>query len=551
MNFLENILTRLTAAANSPVLQEARGDKLVAASGRELAERIARARTFLRAAGLRKGDRCGLLAPNSIQWTALDLAIIAEGGIVVPLYSRQAPVELIGMMKDCAPALLICADSALRETITKEWVEPPRTVLAEEIFNAPAAESVATLPAPVALTDSDTVAIIYTSGTSGEPKGVMLTVGNLNHMLACTGQRLDQLMAGHSGTERVFHYLPFCFAGSWILLLSCLSRNATLTLSTDLNNLTNEMQMASPEYFLNVPILLERMRAKIEEQIEQRGGLIGGIYRRGKAQWMTGNGVPQAGGNGLSLWLARRVIFPAIRGKIGPNLRALICGSAALAKETQLFFMMLGIPVLQVYGLTETTAICTMDVPGRITPGCVGPAIHGIEMKLGEEDEVLARGPHIFTGYWNRPEATAQALRDCWFHTGDQGTVDARGNWSITGRLKNLLILASGHNVAPEPIEEKLLLSIPGAQHVVLVGHGRKHLTALITGGVQRADINRALAEANKSQPHYKQVHGYYVTEEPFNIENGLLTANGKLKRDAIAERHRDAIEALYTKQDA
>src|SRR5262249_12882067 len=159
------------------------------------------------------------------------------------------------------------------------------------------------------------------------------------------------------------------------------------------------------------------------------------------------------------------------------NLRAIICGSAPLAPETQEFFLMLGIPVLQVYGLTETTAICTMDDPRRPPePGYVGPAITGAEMRLGENEEILVRGRHIFPGYWRRPEETARVVLDGWFHTGDQGEVNAHGNWRITGRIKNLIILNSGHNVAPEPIEEKLLQLLPGAQQAVLVGNGRGYL---------------------------------------------------------------------------
>ena len=139
------------------------------------------------------------------------------------------------------------------------------------------------------------------------------------------------------------------------------------------------------------------------------------------------------------------------------ELKALICGSAPLNVETQHYFMMLGIPVLQVYGLTETTAICTMDDPRHVEPGRVGPAINGMEMKLGENDEIVVRGPNIFPGYWNRPQETAKVLRDGWFHTGDQGEVDAAGNWRIVGRIKNLIILGSGHNIAPEPIEDEVL----------------------------------------------------------------------------------------------
>ncbi len=157
---------------------------------------------------------------------------------------------------------------------------------------------------------------------------------------------------------------------------------------------------------------------------------------------------------------------------IGGKLRALICGSAPLSVETQLYYMMLGIPVLQVYGLTETTAICTMDDPdGNVVPGRVGPAITGVEMKLGENEEILVRGPNIFSGYWQRPQETEKVLRDGWFHTGDQGEVDAAGNWKIVGRIKNLIILGSGHNIAPEPIEDKVLEQLPGASQVVVVGN--------------------------------------------------------------------------------
>src|SRR5262249_45142666 len=180
----------------------------------------------------------------------------------------------------------------------------------------------------------------------------------------------------------------------------------------------------------------------------------------------------------LWLALAERTVFGAIRKPLGANLKALICGSAPLAKETQLFFLMLGVRVLQVYGLTETTAICTMDDPHDFTPGRVGPPIPGIEMRLGEGNEILVRGPNIFAGYWNRADATASAMNDEWFRTGDQGEVDDKGNWAIIGRVKNLIILNSGHNIAPEPIEEKVLFNLPGAQQCVVMGNDRGFLTA-------------------------------------------------------------------------
>jgi long-chain acyl-CoA synthetase len=219
--------------------------------------------------------------------------------------------------------------------------------------------------------------------------------------------------------------------------------------------------------------------------------------------------------------------------------------------ETQLFFMMLGIPVLQVYGLTETTAICTMDDPRDVVPGRTGPAISGIEMKLGENEEIVVRGPNIFPGYWKRPEETAKVLREGWFHTGDQGEVDAKGNWRIIGRIKNLIILGSGHNIAPEPIEEEILQQLPGAQQVVLVGNGRGYLSAVVTGDVSREKVQAAIDAVNPGLPHYKQVRAFHVHAEPFSIDNGLLTANGKLKRDLISQRLHSEIEELYGQKQA
>ena len=378
----------------------------------------------------------------------------------------------------------------------------------------------------------------------------MLTLGNLDHMLSCTAARLDQLMGSRDVPDRVFHYLPFCFAGSWILLLSCLSRTSVLTISMDLTKLAEEIGVAAPNYFLNVPTLLERIRSGVEGNIRKRGGMIAKIFNHAKAAWLRLNAKAPQPWDFFWLGLAGIFIFPSVRKRLGPNLRALICGSAPLARETQLFFMMLGIPVLQVYGLTETTAICTMDDPQHIEPGHVGPAIPGIEMKLGENSEILVRGPNIFRGYWHKPEQTAQVLRDGWFHTGDQGEVNENGNWRVTGRLKNLIILNSGHNIAPEPIEDELLRALRGAQQVVLVGNGRSFLSAIITGEVARAEIESQMERLNATLPHYRKIRMFHVEQQAFTIESGLLTANGKLKRDAIAARFSNEIEQMYAKPE-
>ena len=331
---------------------------------------------------------------------------------------------------------------------------------------------------------------------------MVLTAANVGFMLGCTSARLDSLMGGRSGQDRIFHYLPFSFCASWIAVLTFLLRGSLVTLNTDLTKIPSDMPVVAPHYFLNVPQLLERMRRAVDEQIAQKGGVVHTIYSRAKAARVRQKERSSKAGDAVWDWLAKAVVFPAIRKKmVGSNLKALICGSAPLTPETQDYFSMLGIPVLQVYGLTETTGICTMDDPNNVVPGRVGPAISGIEMKLGDNDEIVVRGPNVFPGYWNRPQQTADVLRDGWFHTGDQGEIDASGNWRIVGRIKNLIVLGSGHKIAPETIEDEIAQHLPGAQQVVVVGNGRGYLSVIVTGNVTGEQVQTALDAVNPQLP--------------------------------------------------
>lgn len=510
MNFVQRIFVGLREGRDTVVVREGR----VETSARDLLARYGAARAFLRKAGVGKGDRVALIGENSARWAALDLAIMAEGAICVPFYARQSPAELLAMIRDCDPKLVLCGDRGLLGAVEAAAADGRRLCLFEE------ARAEGEPDEPVPLAADDVVRIVYTSGTSGDAKGAMLTVGNVDFMLPRTLERLDALMAGHRGQERVFHYLPCCFAGSWVLLLTSLQRGALLVFSTDLKQLGEEMRAADPHYMLNVPLLLERLRAGLEKTIGERGGVMGWIWARP--------------------WLARWTLFPLLRRHLAPRLRALICGSAPLAEATQRFFERIGIPVLQVYGLTETTAICTMDVPGRVVPGRVGPAIDGCEMKVSDEGEILVRGPNVFPGYWGREP------HEGWLATGDLGEVDEEGNWRVLGRRKNLLVLAGGHNVAPEPLELALRLAIPGGAQVVVVGDGRKHLAALVLGATDPAATDRAVAALNEGLPHYKQVRATRRLDLVLTPESGLLTANGKLRRAAIHQRFAREIEEMY-----
>ena len=368
MNFLQDIFASLAAAPERVVLEEMRPERRVSATAKALLERIAAARAFLTAAGLRKGDRCALLGAEQHRLGGVGLGRHGRGnpgGAALRAASARGACRH-DSRRSARHHLLrrrrVASGSCSRRTRARH----ARCCWKRSLPRQGPRAARARVREPVALADSDPVTIIYTSGTSGESKGVVLNAGNVTYMLSCTMARLDLLMGKRAEADRVFHYLPFCFAGSWILLLTSLLRTSELRLCTDLSRLADDLREATPDYCLNVPQLLERMRSAVEAQIAKRGGILNKIFAKAKAASLApANGA----GGGISLLLAQKLIFPAIRKKLGPKLKALICGSAPLALETQLFFEMLGIPVLQVYGLTETTAICTMDDPAARRSG--------------------------------------------------------------------------------------------------------------------------------------------------------------------------------------
>lgn len=521
MNFVETIFSNLKQDETPDPLIEVQGKELVPTTAHDLLQKVCRIRAYFHNKGIKPGDRVALLAPNSINWTACDLAILASGAISVPLYSRQEPKELAFMLNDCAPKLLITADKTLSDAVEKEWSDKSSIVRFDELFETEPADI------PIHSIDpKDPVTIVYTSGTSGNPKGAIITAGNADYMLEQTASRLRAATGNDRNDHNVFHYLPVCFMGSRILLWTQLHRGNPLMLSTDLTNLAEEIATADPEYFLNVPALLDRIRTAVTQKMKARGGIFHWLYKTG---------------------LLSRVV----RARIGNRLQFLICGSAALSEETQRWFENLKIPVLQVYGLTETTAIVTMDQPGHVKTGWTGYPVEGCETKLTDQGELICRGPNIFPGYWNREKETAETVRDGWLHTGDQAEIDSTGNIRIIGRIKNVLVPASGHNIAPEPIEQQLVESCPGAEHAVLIGHGKPFLAAIVTGKTRDADIVAAITRLNETVPHYRKVRSYHHASEPLTPESGLLTANQKLRRKAIEEHFRTQIDQMYRKEDS
>ncbi len=546
--FLSTFFERLAARGDADAIIETHGEVLVPTSAAALSRMVGCARATLNARGVTPGDRVVLLAPNSARWVAADLAILAEGAICVPMYARQAADELVHMMDDAEPSLIVCADeklaSGIRELLTGDGDTTTRfpIVCFEAFFD----QTPVTAP-PLSRGDDDDVTIIYTSGTSGEPKGVVLSGRNIDYMLPIISAAIADMM-GSTGTDhRVFHYLPFCFAGSRMVLWMCLFRGNPLMASTDLNNLAVELKAARPNYVLNVPALLERIRGGVEAKIRGRHKAIQGLYDHGMAAFdriAAGKGSLK---DKATYGVAKRIVFDKIRAQIGPELRCLICGSAPLGEDTQRWFEMIGLAVYQVYGLTETTAIVTMDKPSLAVPGRVGYPIAGAEVRLAAGDELQVRSPGIFGRYWRKPEATTEAFtEDGWFRSGDQVEIDSDGNYRIVGRVKNVLVPSSGHNVAPEPIEQKLVETIEGVEQAVVIGHARPYLTAIVTGAVPKDKLEQGIDRVNGELPHYRRIRRFHLSEDVFTPENGLLTANQKLKRKVIEEHYRDAVEGMY-----
>lgn len=540
MSFIDAIHHNLSTLGNRPLVVEIHGQRAVETSANALKELVVRARGYLESHAVEAGDRVALIAHNGARWAACDVAILGAGAIVVPMYDRQASEELAGMLKNCETKLVLVDTDKLKQELVAAGVVAKIGLLDEVFAHAPGSF------APVARSESDRVTMIYTSGTSGEPKGVLYTVANVDFMLARTIDGLREMCGSRAESDRVFHYLPFCFAGSRIQLWTQLFRGNAIMVSTDLNNLVQEMSTAVPHYFLNVPALLERIRLGVSNKLKERGGIAFALYQAAieANQNVAANRATLR--DRVGLLLAQRIVFPKIRQQIGKNLEFLICGSAPLSEETQRWFYLIGIPVYQVYGLTETTAIVTMDKLGLAQPGFVGRAIKGVEMKVTEEGELVCRGPNIFPEYWKRPEATAHAIRDGWFHSGDMAELSPAGDLKIVGRLKDLLVPESGHNVAPGPIEEKVVAYGDGITQAMVVGHAKPYLSVIITGDVAEDKVKVALDRVNEELPHYRRLRRFYIAPEPFTVENGLLTANQKLKRAAVEKHYDRQIQGMY-----
>ena len=555
-----------------------------------LAERIKNFCLGLTQLGLQKGDRVALLSENRPEWAITDLAILAGGGVTVPMFSTLTSAQVEYIVRDSG-AKIICVSNERQLQKIKDWdANVPTSLQHIVIFDELQDDSVHTFDqvcelgqqvengdqvyqqTSEAVEPSDLASIIYTSGTTGDPKGAMLTHSNfMSNVGAATGVVtitpedifLSFLPLSHVFERMGGHYLP-------------LSSGATIAYAESPFTIRQNMQEVRPTIMMSVPRVYEAMHERILNSVKEGSSTKQKIFH-----WSVGVGskVSQAiqqkkkPSLGLSMKasIANKLVFEKLKAVTGGRLRFFVSGGAPLSKAIAEFFHAAGILILEGYGLTETSPVICVNRPDQWKFGTVGPMIPGIEMKIAEDGEILSRGPHIMQGYFNKPSDTAEAIdADGWFYTGDIGEVDEEGFLTITDRKKNLLILSNGKNVAPQPIENQLKQS-PYISEIMLLGDQRRTITALIVPNLdaikefaaeqqleaedmsallQTQEIQRLIrGEINQYSSDFadfERVRMFTLMEKEFSEESGEMTPTLKLKRPIIMENHKAAIDQMY-----
>ena len=410
--------------------------------------------------------------------------------------------------------------------------------------------------------------VIYTSGTTGHPKGVMLSHRNFLANVADVNR-----VIGISEEDTALSFLPLSHAFERTTVYLYLYNGATFVFAESLDTLGRDMQRVRPTVMTGVPRVYEKLRARVVAAVADAPRV-----RQGLFAWAVGVGhaaarARLAGGRPglltrLQAPLADRLVLSRIRERTGGRLRFVVSGSAPLSREVAEFLYAVGLPVIEGYGLTETAPVLTVNPLGAPRLGTVGPALAQVELRIADDGEVLARGPNVMVGYYDDPAATAECIRDGWFHTGDIGRLDDDGYLSITDRKKEILVTAGGKNVAPQPIEA-LLKRDPIVAEAMLVGDRRPYVAALLAPDVQslgqrlgvdaagglddlvRRDDVRALFQpvvdqANAELAGFEQVKRFALLPAQFSIDTGELTPTLKLKRRVVTERWRGVIEGIY-----
>jgi long-chain acyl-CoA synthetase len=546
------------------------------------AERIARAAGGLRGLGVGPGDRVAIHAENRVEWVVADLAVQALGAISVGIYPTSPEAEVEYLLGHSGARVVVAEDEeqldkalAVRARVPgleHLVVMDPRGVREEGILlwaDVEAAEPIDLEQAAAALVPEDTAIIVYTSGTTGPPKGAMITHANL----VFAGEASGRAFATGPGDSSL-SYLPLCHVAERLFsVIDAVHAGYVVHFGEGPETFAQDLREVQPTIFLGVPRVWEKMLAGVQVRMGDATRLKRAVYGaalkhgRSRAEARIRGGRP-----GLLDRVYAVVLYRPLREKLGLlRVRAAISGAAPIAPQVLEFFWALGVPIREGYGMTENTATCTYTPAGDVRIGWVGPALEGVEVALAQDGEVLTRSPGVFAGYWRNPEATAEAVDpEGWLHTGDVGVLSEDGFLRITDRKKDIMITAGGKNIAPSEIENRLKVS-PYVREAIVLGDGRKHLAALI--GIEgdtvgdwagrqdlafttyadlagkpevRELVQQWVDEVNADLAQAEQVKKFTLLAKELDHEDGELTATQKVKRSAIAARFSDEVEALY-----
>jgi len=551
----------------------------------EVGEIVAEAALGLTDLGVAPGERVCLLAGTRVEWTLASLAISAAGAVVVPVYPTNSPQECEWVAANSGAHTIICEDAdqlAKVERVRERLPELRRTIGIESAGGELSLQEVRERGRErgdrdelarrgAAVDPQDIYTIIYTSGTTGPPKGCVLTHANamsVGHMV----EELDFVREG----DVSYLYLPLAHAFALtVQLASFHAGTAIVYFGGDAKQVIAELGETRPTYFPSVPRIFEKLytmaTAALSEASEadrERFAQAVKLGVRVRQMRARGEQVPQEMEEGFAQADAR--IFAGVRKLFGEHVRQAVTGAAPIAEEILEFFYAAGVPVLEGWGMTETTGVGAVATLEHFRFGTVGRALPGVELRIAEEDgEVLMRGPNVFREYWRNPEATAETIVDGWLHTGDVGELHDDGYLKITGRKKDIIITAGGKNLAPANIENDLKQSRWISQ-AVMYGDRRPYPVALITLdeeailpwarernlpedlGVlaEHEQVHELIAaELERANAHYaqvEQVKGFFILDHDLALQTGELTPTLKVKRAVINERYADAFDALY-----
>ncbi len=540
------------------------------------------------AAGLALGEHVAIQAETRFEWAIADLGIISAGGVVVPVYPTLTAEESAYILEHADAVGVVVSTAEQAEKVIAIRAGLPKLRFVIQMDDEPLADDVRAMSEVdisgsrrdnetelhrrwQAMTRADLLTLIYTSGTTGHPKGVMLTHGNLLANLESCEPYMpfgpDDIHLAHLPLSHSFERMAGHYSMIW--------RGVTIAYAEDIKKVPDNIREVRPTLLISVPRLYEKIHAKILARGVQAGFLKRGVFNWAlsvarKAAPQLNQDKPLRGFLKHEWNMADRLVFSKIREGTGGRLRYMSSGGAPLAKEIAELFLGLNMKLLEGYGLTETSPVLAVNRPDWNKPGTVGPAVDDVEIRIAEDGEILARGPNVMQGYYKDPEATAAALVDGWFHTGDIGQLDGDGFLRITDRKKDLLITSGGKNVAPQPLENALKLS-PLIEQAVVIGDRRNFITALLVPPYEtieewapprgwptdpaalltdqgfRAAIEAEVTAQMKPFANYERVKKFEILPAPFTIEKGELTPSLKVRRKNVIARYEAAIDGLYT----